>query len=315
MTNAKIEIGGFIIAPEKIVDHIGFMAAGVYGLIWRYEQMSDEACRAAQATMAARLGITRQTLRAHIQKLIEGGYIVDCTPDARNRPHVYRTTDKLRLSLAMVDRSDAVEQGGVKNFDTTKRDSDAEVSKIFTPRCKNFYHESESLIDSRAKNARISPDGEMCALKRDQKSKASHKTIPKPNSKKASRSFWDPPILRELAERFAKARGLKLPYMASPADFRAGARRWREPLKAIYNLCDQDAERAGRLIEITVERMVRDGLTFSMPDQIVKTAESIAADMASGSNRLADLPLSEAERLKMLFQEIEKRSDVTDYVR
>jgi len=101
MSKYLIDIGGFTIAPDHITDEYSFLTAGVYGKIWRYEQMEAGVCRAALETMADDLGINQETLRVHIHKLIDGGYVIDRTPGLCNRPHIYQTSGKLKLQLAL----------------------------------------------------------------------------------------------------------------------------------------------------------------------------------------------------------------------
>jgi DNA-binding MarR family transcriptional regulator len=66
----------------------------VFGLIWRNSQKHYKVCFAKQTTMANELGISVRTFRKHIRRLEELGYIVDTTPDLRNRSHCYRITEK-----------------------------------------------------------------------------------------------------------------------------------------------------------------------------------------------------------------------------
>ena len=98
-----IQLGGFTLVPDKLVKEFGFFTAGVYGKIWRYEQMSDEVCRASLERLAEELGASDDTVHRHIRKLEQAGYILDLTPKLRNRPHLYKTTGKLSLSLTLAE--------------------------------------------------------------------------------------------------------------------------------------------------------------------------------------------------------------------
>jgi len=127
------------------------------------------------------------------------------------------------------------------------------------------------------------------------------------------RSFWKEDI-RELAGVFASKRGCPIPSPGGKSEYAAVNKRWVSPLAHILALCDNDPRRAARLIEITIGHM-SGRLTFSAPDQIVKTAESLAADLKSGNLKDPGLQLTEEERLAQAMADIEKNADITDYVR
>lgn len=104
-----VEIGGFTMVPDILVRQYSFFTAGLYGKIWRYESMKDGCCRAATSTLADELGVSRDTIIEHLKILVRDGYIIDRTPDLRNRPHILNTTGKLRLSLNLVSEIPTVE--------------------------------------------------------------------------------------------------------------------------------------------------------------------------------------------------------------
>jgi len=103
MSKYNVEIGGFTMVPDALVKEFGFFTAGVYGKIWRYEQMSDEVCRAALGTLGKELGANSETIKIHLSKLVDGGYITDLSPDLRHRPHIYKTTGKLKLRISVAE--------------------------------------------------------------------------------------------------------------------------------------------------------------------------------------------------------------------
>ena len=76
---------------DELTQRCGIITAAVYGAIWRYAQMQDGACTASYATIARRLGLSRQTVITHVKILLRLGLIVDLTPGARRRPHRYQT--------------------------------------------------------------------------------------------------------------------------------------------------------------------------------------------------------------------------------
>ena len=94
--NIKLELGNFTPVLDELVNEFGFLTAGVYGMILRCEQ-EDGTCQKPLGRLADEMGINWETLRIHLQKLIDAEYIEDLTPELRNRPHIYRTTGKLKL--------------------------------------------------------------------------------------------------------------------------------------------------------------------------------------------------------------------------
>lgn len=69
------DVGGFTPAIDTIVDELGFMCAGVFGMIWRYCQMSDGKCTASQGRLAEKLGVSVHTVQRHAERLINSGYL------------------------------------------------------------------------------------------------------------------------------------------------------------------------------------------------------------------------------------------------
>lgn len=118
------EVDGFTPIIDVLAAQVGLMTAAVYGVSWRYCQMSDGVCRASQETIAAHLGITRDTVRAHQARLCELGYLEDLTPDAQTlgRPHVYRDTGKAKIiGLLTAGTDDGVRVKPAGGADETRR--------------------------------------------------------------------------------------------------------------------------------------------------------------------------------------------------
>ena len=69
------DVGGFTPAIDTIVDELGFMCAGVFGVIWRYCQMSDGKCTASQSRLAEKLGVNVRTIQRCAEKLVTAGYL------------------------------------------------------------------------------------------------------------------------------------------------------------------------------------------------------------------------------------------------
>lgn len=80
---------------DEVRQHTGLVAAAVYGVVWRYCQMSEHVCFASLETMARQAGVGRRTVMRGLAFLEEGGWIIDLTPERRNATHVYQITSRL----------------------------------------------------------------------------------------------------------------------------------------------------------------------------------------------------------------------------
>ena len=69
------DVGGFTPVIDTIVDELGFICANVFGVIWRYCQMSDGKCTASQSKLAEKLGVSVHTVQRHAERLINSGYL------------------------------------------------------------------------------------------------------------------------------------------------------------------------------------------------------------------------------------------------
>lgn len=91
------EVKGFTPVIDVLAQELGFVTAGVYGLIWRHCQLNDGVCRASVKTLADMLDVSTRTIRRHIEKLIDSGYVEDTTPNLTNKPHIYKDTGKVKI--------------------------------------------------------------------------------------------------------------------------------------------------------------------------------------------------------------------------
>ena len=114
------QVDGFTPLIDGVVMEVGLVSAAVFGKAWRFCQMSDGVCKAAQDRIANELGISRATVNTHMAILTEAGYLEDTTPNLLGLPHVYRDTGKANLSISLTGSCQNGLQGGVKNFDTEK---------------------------------------------------------------------------------------------------------------------------------------------------------------------------------------------------
>ena len=91
------------------VEEVGFEAAAVYGVIYRYCEMRDQKCYASIDTLAAHVGMTRQRFSRHLKTLVERGLVIDLTPDAKGVPHEYITERRAAALGIEVPRGDNAE--------------------------------------------------------------------------------------------------------------------------------------------------------------------------------------------------------------
>ncbi len=103
-----------------------------------------------------------------------------------------------------------------------------------------------------------------------------------------------------LEDTFAKERGCSLPDWTHP---KAANKRWRTPLAGIYRMCHNDIGRAKRVVQLSVQKMIAGNLTFDAPDQILKTAGSLLADLNSGKIKDSGLNLTEEEKTKIFLSD------------
>jgi len=97
MKSFLTEVKGFTPLIDVLVQELGLVPAGVYGIVWRYCQMKDGVCQASLEHIGKRVGISGKTAKRHIVVLCEAGYLEDMTPDLRHKPHIYRDTGKAQI--------------------------------------------------------------------------------------------------------------------------------------------------------------------------------------------------------------------------
>lgn len=104
-------VSGFTLAPDTIINEYGYVTALVWGVAWRFCQMSDGVCRAGLEKIAARLGMSERTIIRHLDTLCDGGFLFDTTPTLKNKPHIYADTGKIKVRMnihAMTESQRAV---------------------------------------------------------------------------------------------------------------------------------------------------------------------------------------------------------------
>jgi len=118
------EVRGFTPVIDEIVQDLGLMPAVVFGRVWRYCQMKDGDCSASLERIATEIGVSRKTVERHIKALCDAGYLVDTTPNRRNRPHHYKDAGKVQVLgiIAAETRSD------LKSYQVERSDTESEHS-------------------------------------------------------------------------------------------------------------------------------------------------------------------------------------------
>jgi hypothetical protein len=97
----SVRVNTFTPIFDAVVQDVGLVGASVYGRIWRYCQGGRHCCNAALGTIADALNISVRTVIRWAKELCEKEYLADCTPDLRNKPHTYVTTNKLQLTVSI----------------------------------------------------------------------------------------------------------------------------------------------------------------------------------------------------------------------
>lgn len=98
----ETQISGWIPVFDYVVnfykDHI---TALVFGRRWQYCGMEDGVCRASLSKIAKDLHLDEATVMRHTEKLVKDGFLIDTTPDRRNRPHVYKDGGKVTMKTSL----------------------------------------------------------------------------------------------------------------------------------------------------------------------------------------------------------------------
>jgi hypothetical protein len=121
----EIELSDFTPVLDNLIQEYDLVTAAIYGIVWRYAQMSDKVCRASLEKIGNRLGLSGKTAERHIKKLCIGGYLTDLTPNVRNKPHDYAITGKAELTGSIVASPDKeFDQGQTESPSRSDRKSD-----------------------------------------------------------------------------------------------------------------------------------------------------------------------------------------------
>lgn len=143
------QVDGFTPVIDGMIPEVGLISAAVFGKAWRYCQMADGVCRAAQERIADELGLSRATVNAHFKNLCDAGYLEDTTPNLLGLPHIYRDTGKANLSISFTGTTTTCKntlQPPVKNIDTKKEVNKQDTHIYNAHPAKNEPHHQDPVI-------------------------------------------------------------------------------------------------------------------------------------------------------------------------
>lgn len=84
---------------SNLASQIGLVKASVAGAVWKFSRLKNGVCQASAGTIGEQLGLERTTVHKALKALDSEGWIIDVTPNARNRTHHYKPTVDLINSL------------------------------------------------------------------------------------------------------------------------------------------------------------------------------------------------------------------------
>jgi len=93
-----LEVAGFTPVMDIVAAEVGLIGAAVFGTVWRYCQMPSGICTASNKTLAAKLHLSRRTIRRHLHRLEDLGYIERAYQSAIGDTIGYRETGKAGLN-------------------------------------------------------------------------------------------------------------------------------------------------------------------------------------------------------------------------
>ncbi len=267
---------------DAVVADLGLFPAVVFGVVWRYCQMSDGVCHASLERIAARVGVDRRTVLRHIKALCQAGYLRDMTPNERARPHTYATTGKADL-VGIVEAGpgqtdDTPAPGGMTQ---SHSGSDTESLPGVTQSHSRGDRESHpGVTESHPK--RLSKR----ESKKPEETSNTHGAVPAPRVGDRDDAVDDDPgeTVARLARHFARATGLEMPRPRTDKERRAAEVHWLAPLRKLSQLAGSAA--AGeQLIDAAVARLREKGCIIKAPISIVGTAMAMAGDLRRRSDR------------------------------
>lgn len=77
-----------IICPSEVIQDLGIASAGVFGVVYWYSKRWDGYCWASQEEIGKLSGLTSRSVRTHLQRLTEAGYIVPVDHDGKTNGYM-----------------------------------------------------------------------------------------------------------------------------------------------------------------------------------------------------------------------------------
>ena len=103
---------GFTPVFADIARQVGATGALVYGLVWRFAEMRDGECHASLRTMHEQSGLSRHTLRSHLEDLCAKG-LIEKTREATPRvPAWYRVVIVSKIARSFSQGGKVAPLGG-----------------------------------------------------------------------------------------------------------------------------------------------------------------------------------------------------------
>ena len=111
------KLNDFIPVNSNLASQIGLVKASVAGAVWKFSRLKNGVCQASAGTIGEQLGLERTTVHKALKALDSEGWIIDVTPNARNRTHHYKPTVDLINSLCS-KTVDLINSDGPENDET-----------------------------------------------------------------------------------------------------------------------------------------------------------------------------------------------------
>jgi len=137
------DLDGFTPVIDGLLAEIGLMPAFVFGKVWRYCQMEDRVCKAAQQTIADELHISRRTVQRAIELLVKNGYLEEVNTQTVN---IYRDTGKAGLSIKITGTA------------SQSRSAERQIDAVKNPTASQSHIQSAKLTQCTAPESRIKID-------------------------------------------------------------------------------------------------------------------------------------------------------------
>lgn len=155
------EVSGFVPVFDVVIKHFQDpITALVFGRIWQYCGMADGVCKASLDKIGKDLGMSAATIMRHADKLVNDEYIIDTTPNLKNKPHIYldgrKVEMKSRFSASISERNVSISErnASVSSSQLIKQDNTSIKKRVsLSPEEINQVNrEVDYLIDNAKKD-------------------------------------------------------------------------------------------------------------------------------------------------------------------